>query len=351
MNEKLISLSEFLDLRASIPILDARSEGEFEQSHIPGAQNLPILNNEERIEVGTLYKNEGSEAATLKGFELVGPRFHLIQKKAIQQFPERKVLLYCWRGGMRSQILSWLLGMVGFEVYRIKGGYRTYRTFTFEEVRKPRTLIVLGGKTGSGKTLLLKELSKIGEQIIDLEGLARHKGSSFGAIGQKPQPTVEQFENLMAEQLLQMNILQTIWVENESRKIGRIIIPDHFFQQMLEAPLIDIFKTDEERIAHIADEYGKLPKEELIAAIKRLKKKLGGLRTEQAIEAIQSGDHAAWIQNLLIYYDKAYEYDLNRHPNEKTYSLDLSNKNINQQIQLLIQTKSKIHGNSSNPIN
>ena len=98
MNEKLISLSEFFDLRTSIPILDARSEGEFEQSHIPGAQNLPILNNEERIEVGTLYKNEGSEAATLKGFELVGPRFHLIQKEAIQLFPERKVLLYCWRG-------------------------------------------------------------------------------------------------------------------------------------------------------------------------------------------------------------------------------------------------------------
>ena len=185
MNEKLISLSEFFDLRTSIPILDARSEGEFEQSHIPGAQNLPILNNEERIEVGTLYKNEGSEAATLKGFELVGPRFHLIQKEAIQQFPERKVLLYCWRGGMRSQILSWLLGMVGFEVYRLKGGYKTYRTFTFEEVRKPRTLIVLGGKTGSGKTLLLKKLSKSGEQVIDLEGLARHKGSSFGAIGQK----------------------------------------------------------------------------------------------------------------------------------------------------------------------
>ena len=174
---------------------------------------------------------------------------------------------------------------------------------------------------------------------------------SFGAIGQKPQPTVEQFENLMAEQLLQMNILQTIWVENESRKIGRIIIPDHFFQLMLEAPLIDIFKTDVERITHIADEYGKLPKEELIAAVKRLKKKLGGLRTEQAIEAIQSGDHEAWIQNLLIYYDKAYEYDLNRHPNEKTYSLDLSNKKINQQIKLLLQTKSKIHGNSSNPIN
>lgn len=201
MAEQLISLDQFLSLREQIPMVDARSEGEFAQSHIPGAFNLPILNDQERIVVGTLYKQKGAEAATLKGFELVGPRFHQIQKEAIRLFPGRKIIVYCWRGGMRSQILSWLLEMVGFEVFRLKGGYKTYRTFTFEEVRKDRKLIVIGGKTGTGKTVLLQKLKEKGEQILDLEGIANHKGSSFGGIGLPPQPTVEQFENLLAESL------------------------------------------------------------------------------------------------------------------------------------------------------
>jgi tRNA 2-selenouridine synthase len=180
MAEQLISLDQFLILREQIPMIDARSEGEFAQSHIPEAFNLPILTNQERTVVGTLYKEKGAESATLRGFELVGPRFYQIQKEAIRLFPERKIIVYCWRGGMRSQILSWLLSMVGFEVYRLKGGYKTYRTFTFEEVRKDRNLIVLGGKTGTAKTVLLQKLRERGEQILDLEGIANHKGSSFG---------------------------------------------------------------------------------------------------------------------------------------------------------------------------
>lgn len=348
MAEQLISLSEFWSLRDKFPLIDARSEGEFEQSQIPGSINIPILNNAERIEVGTLYKQKGSEEATIKGFELVGPRFHLILKDALKQFPQKKVIVYCWRGGMRSQILSWLLTMVGFEVYRLKGGYKTYRTYSFDLVRKDWNLLVLGGKTGTGKTRLLQKLQESGEQIIDLEGLANHKGSSFGSIGQPAQPTVEQFENLFAEALRKQNPEKLIWIENESRKIGRLILPDKFYHQMLAAPLIDILKTEQERIDLIAEEYAVLPADELILAVLRLKKRLGGLRTSQSIEAIVEGNHPEWISNMLIYYDKAYTFDLDKHAEGKTIQLDLSGIDQDTSIKKLLDAKTKFHGKHTN---
>ncbi|MEB2780165.1 tRNA 2-selenouridine(34) synthase MnmH [Algoriphagus sp. C2-6-M1] len=351
MTEQLISLDEFWSLRDQFPLIDARSEGEFSQSHIPGAINIPILNNSERIVVGTLYKEKGSLEATTKGFELVGPRFHLIQKNALKQFSGKKILIYCWRGGMRSEILSWLLSMVGFEVFRLKGGYKTYRTYSFDLVRKNWNLLVLGGKTGTGKTRLLQKLQETGEQIIDLEGLANHKGSSFGSIGQPDQPTVEQFENLFAEALRKQDPSKSTWVENESRKIGRLILPDKFYQQMLAAPLIDITKTDQERIDLIAEEYACLPADELIHAVLRLKKRLGGLRTSQAIEAIVEANHAEWISNMLIYYDKAYTFDLDKHAEGKTIQLDLGGIDLETSIKKLLEAKSQFHGNYTNTTN
>lgn len=339
MAEVTLTLDNFWTLREQLPLVDARSEGEFAQSHIPGAINIPILNNAERIQVGTLYKQAGPEKATLKGFELVGPRFHLIQREALRNFPNKKVMLYCWRGGMRSQILSWLLTQVGFEVYRLAGGYKTYRTFTFNEVRKPYPLLVLGGKTGAAKTVLLQKLKERGEQVVDLEGLANHKGSSFGAIGLPGQPTVEQFENLLAEQLRKIQPDRAIWVENESRRIGRIILPDPFFLQMTQSPRIEIEKTDTERIAHITREYAGLDQVELSDAVLRLQKRLGGDRTNQAVEAIQANQPEIWIPILLQYYDKTYSYDLARHEVSKTIHLNLEGLALEDQVNLLLQTK------------
>ena len=339
MAEITLTLENFWTLREKLPLVDARSEGEFEQSHIPGAINIPILNNAERIQVGTLYKQAGPEKATLKGFELVGPRFHLIQREALRNFLDKKIILYCWRGGMRSQILSWLLTQVGFDVYRLAGGYKTYRTFTFNEVRKPYPLLVLGGKTGAAKTVLLQKLKERGEQVVDLEGLANHKGSSFGAIGLPAQPTVEQFENLLAEQLRVINPHEVIWVENESRRIGRIILPDSFYLQLTQSPRIEIEKTDAERMAHIASEYAALDQAELSAAVLRLQKRLGGDRTKQAVEAIQANQPEIWIPILLQYYDKTYTYDLDRHEVSKTIHLNLEGLALEDQVNLLLQTK------------
>ena len=346
MAEVILTLENFWTLREQLPLVDARSEGEFAQSHIPGAINIPILDNTERIQVGTLYKQAGPEKATLKGFELVGPRFHLIQREALRKFPAKKLILYCWRGGMRSQILSWLLTQVGFEIFRLEGGYKTYRSFTFEAVRKPYPLLVLGGKTGAAKTVLLQKLKERGEQMVDLEGLANHKGSSFGAIGQPAQPTVEQFENLLAEQLREIHLDQALWVENESRRIGQIILPDSFYLQMTQSPRIEIDKTDEERIAHIASEYAALDQGELSAAVLRLQKRLGGDRTKQALEAIQTNQPEIWIPILLLYYDKTYEFDLERHEVSKTIRLNLQGLSLEDQVTLLLQTKPKVNGTS-----
>lgn len=351
MAEKMISLDDLWILRDQFPIIDARSEGEFELGHLPNSQNIPILNNVERIIVGTIYKEKGGEKATIKGFELVGPRFHLIQKEAIEKYTNRKVIIYCWRGGMRSQILSWLLSMIGFEVYRLQGGYKTYRTFTYQLLRKDWKLLILGGKTGTGKTKILKELQSNGEQVIDIEGLANHKGSSFGGIGQPPQPSVEQFENLFAEQLLSLNPEVPIWVENESRKIGRLILAEKFYEQMTQSPLIDIQKSENERIDHITMEYAHLPAEELIAAVNRISKRLGGLRTQLAIESIKAQNHSAWISNLLIYYDKTYTFDLEKHCLNERISLDLCGIDFKNSIPILIKIKTKIYGNHPHKTN
>ena len=349
MAEQLISLDQFWSLRDQLPVIDARSEREFDQSHIPGSFNFPILNNTERIQVGTLYKERGPEEATIKGFELVGPRFHLILKDVLRRFPEKKAIIYCWRGGMRSHILAWLLSMVGFEIFRLIGGYKTYRTYSFNLVRQDWNLIVLGGKTGTGKTRFLKKLQNAGEQIIDLEGLANHKGSSFGSIGQPVQPSVEQFENEFAETLRNLDPETPSWVENESRKIGRLILPDKFYLQMLGSPMIDIYKTEQERINLIVEEYACLPQDELILAVLRIKKRLGGLRTSQAIQAIIEGKHEDWISNMLIYYDKAYTFDLDKHADGKIRQLDLSGIAEDKATQILLEAKSQFYGKFTNP--
>jgi len=343
MNETLISLSEFFSLRKKYPILDARSESEFEQSHIPHAVNLPILKNEERKKVGTIYKTQGSEEAVLAGIELVGPRFHSIIREANKLFPEKKIITYCWRGGMRSQIISWLLSMAGFKIFRLEGGYKTYRTFTFNQFKKPLSLTVLGGKTGSGKTLLLHHLAKMGEAIIDLESLANHKGSTFGGIGLGKQPSVEQFENLLAEALILLEGADNIWIENESRNIGRITLPDGLYHQLITAPMMEIERPLPERVEQITDEYASLPKEELKQAVIRISRKIGGLRLKEALEAIEKGDHASWIRNMLIYYDKAYSFDIERHPREKIDVISLEDLSIEEACERLIKNKFKTH--------
>lgn len=290
-------------------LIDARSPAEFLAGHIPGAVNIPILDDAQRHEVGLCYKQNGKEAAVELGFQLVGGdlvnkiRF---AKQCVQELP---VLVYCWRGGQRSSILSWLLSAAGLKVCRLMGGYKAYRQFALQQFVQPHTLVMITGKTGSGKTELLHELVKQNEFVIDLEGLANHRGSAFGGIEMPPQPTQEHFENLLAWQLSTMH-QRLIWVEGESRFIGKLRIPDHFFAQMQNCRSVQIEQNLSRRIHRILKEYGEFDHTVLREKTQSITKRMGGDRVKLSLEALESGDMEAWLIPLLEYYDKTYMHSI-----------------------------------------
>jgi len=301
-------IARFLALRKSesAVLIDARSEREFAQGHWPGSINLPILNDAERIEVGTCYKQEGSEAAVLLGLQLVGPRFHSIALEAKAKFGGKLVLLYCWRGGLRSQILGWLLRLVGFEVEILPGGYKTFRHWVLATLTEPHPILLVAGPTGSGKTEILALLQEAGEQVIDLEGIARHKGSAFGGLGMPEQPTQEQFENELALQWASLDPDRAVWLEDESLLIGRRALPKAIFEGIRHANGVWIELPMEQRRQNLLAQFGGFSTVELTTATLSLRKRLGGLRLQQAVEALVNNRLEDWLDILIPYYDDAY---------------------------------------------
>ena len=299
----------FLEAASHTPVIDVRSPAEFEKGHIPGAHNIPLFTNEERALVGTCYKNKGKDPAVMLGLELVGPKLASFVKTAGALAPGRKVLVHCWRGGMRSSSFAWLLQTAGFEAATLRKGYKAYRNHVLKSFECSYKLIVLGGETGSGKTEILKQLAARGEQFVDLEAMAHHKGSSFGALGQAPQPGVEAFENILSARLAALDLSRRIWVEDESRSIGRVFIPPAFWKQMKEAPLYCIQVAREKRIERLLAEYGLFSKSELAAAVSRIEKRLGGLATQECLAALEAGDLYTVASLTLAYYDKAYNHN------------------------------------------
>jgi tRNA 2-selenouridine synthase len=297
---------------ASLPLIDTRSPAEYQKGHIPGAVNIPIFTNEERKIIGTLYKQKGKDAAMLKGLELVGPKMadFVVEGKNLDQ--GQGLAVHCWRGGMRSQSMAQLWQMAGINVQVLKGGYKAYRQKIHEDFSKKYDLIIVSGKTGSGKTDILKELEKQGEQIIDLEGLANHKGSTFGSLGQDPQPTVEQFENNLHQALINLDPGQRIWIEDESHSIGQVYIPLPFWRQMKTAPTFVLEIPLEVRVERLVEEYAKFPPELLKNAVERIKKRLGGKRLKEAIDALGQEDFSLGTEIALGYYDKAYLHGLDQ---------------------------------------
>ncbi len=304
-----LPVSEFLLAASSLPVIDVRSPAEFEKGHLPGAHNIPLFSNEERVLVGTKYKHAGKDPAVLLGLEIVGPKMAGFVKEARALAVDGKVLVNCWRGGMRSASFAWLLNTAGLEARTLHKGYKAYRRKVLQTFDKPYKLIILGGETGSGKTDILKQIAALGEQVIDLEQLAHHKGSSFGALGQKPQPGVEAFENVFSAVLDDQDLSRRIWVEDESKSIGRVFIPDGFWERMKLAPVIRVEVPKTERVKRLVREYGTFTVEELEAAVTRIQKRLGGLVYKQCIEALHSGDLAFVADLTLGYYDKAYNFN------------------------------------------
>lgn len=302
-----ISIETFFKRKNEVLLLDVRTPAEYAQGHIPGAVSFPLFSNEERAEVGTLYKQQSPQAAMERGLELVGPKMAGFVRRARELAAGRELVVHCWRGGKRSGSMAWLLSMAGMQVSAIEGGYKAYRRYVLEQLEHPRwKFFILSGKTGSGKTDVLHELRKQGAQVVDLEGLACHRGSAFGALGQEPQPTTEHFANLLYDALSKTDPQQPVWLENESRSIGRVFLPEGFWKAMLRSPKFTIEIPLERRIQRLLRDYAGFPPEELKAAFQKIAKRLGGLHLRQALEAIDSGNLATAAALALRYYDKAY---------------------------------------------
>ena len=310
---EVISIKEFIKKSKTSTILDVRSPGEYSKGHIPSAVSLPLFTDKERAEVGTIYKRRGKDSAVERGLEIVGPKLAMFVKEAKKY--DGELLVHCWRGGMRSKSLAWLLETSGRKVSVLNGGYKIYRT----EARKRSAelkIVILGGSTGSGKTDVLTELDKLGEQVIDLEAKANHKGSSFGALGQNPQPTNEQFENMIFEKILNLDISKRVWIESESKAIGSVHIPDELFLNMRTSPLVKLDVPKSERVKRLVREYGNFPKDKLEEGVLKISKRLGGLNTNKSIEAIGNNNFEVVADLTLSYYDKTYEFCYNNRDTE-----------------------------------
>ncbi|HRD51311.1 MAG TPA: tRNA 2-selenouridine(34) synthase MnmH [Flavobacteriales bacterium] len=302
---RALSPADFLGLAA--PLIDVRSPKEFAQGHIPGAVSMPMFSDEERATVGTLYKEQGRDAAVLQGLRIVGPKLASIVEQARTIAPEGRIRVHCWRGGERSGSVAWLLEKAGFaEVSTLRGGYKAFRKLVLASFTDGAELRVLGGYTGTGKTETLEHLLECGEEVIDLEALARHKGSSFGALGQLPQPTTEHFENLLWNALRGCTSGRPIWVEDESSMIGRCKIPDAFFHRMRKAILYFAEMPREERADRLVQDYGRFDPSALAEAVKRIEKRLGLQHCKAALEALAHGDFRTVARITLAYYDKTY---------------------------------------------
>lgn len=319
-----LTVSEFLEKATTRPVLDVRSPEEFAHAHLPGAVNMPLFDNTERAEIGTMYKQVGKDEAVLRGLELVGPKLADFVRTARALTPDGgEVLVHCWRGGMRSGSVAWLLETAGLPTVTLQGGYKAYRQTVLEEFEKPLNLVVLGGKTGSAKTEVLHELARRGEQVLDLEALAHHRGSSYGMLGQPPQPSVEQFENLLFSEIRKLVPARRIWVEDESRKVGTCVLPTGFWRQFLAAPVLALEVPLEARVDFLVKTYGQFPRDDLRAATGRIRKRLGNDRYQLALDALDRGDYAEVARLTLAYYDKAYQHGLSQREPEKVKTIEV----------------------------
>jgi tRNA 2-selenouridine synthase len=336
-----ITVAEFLSLARQFPVLDVRSPGEYTHAHIPSAHSFPLFTDEERKQVGTAYKQQSRAAAIKIGLDYFGVKMRKMVEeaegignlelgstaylKAQFTIPNSKTLLvHCWRGGMRSAAVAWLLDMYGFKVYLLVGGYKAYRKWVLSQFEKEYHFNIIGGYTGSGKTLLLHELKERNKTIIDLEGLANHKGSAFGAMENLPQPGQEMFENLLAEKLQAASCeLQEdsgsnspfrgvggIYLEDESQRIGNLQIPMPLWYSMRKSPVFFMDIPFEERLEYITEDYGRQKKEVIKEAILRIQKRLGGLETKNAINFLVENNYRECFRILLSYYDKWYQKGL-----------------------------------------
>ncbi len=322
----VLDIGTFLEKAKTLPVIDVRTPAEYEQGHIPRARNLPLFSNEERKQVGITYKKAGQQEAIMTGLELAGPKMKSMAREVSGIAVNRQVLVHCWRGGMRSKSMAWLFGTVGIQSLILEGGYKSFRRHVLDFLEKDFPFIVLGGLTGSGKTDVLRALGQMGEQVLDLEMLAHHKGSAFGGLGQPPQNTNEQFENDLFRQLHHMDPEKSIWVEDESRNIGKNTLTAGIHRNIRTAPLVLLDVPRDQRVENLVRDYAGFPEKDLTEAVLRIRPRLGDRMAQEAVESIRSGKFRHTVERVLHYYDKTYRYGLNRREKNRVFSMLVENR-------------------------
>ncbi len=349
--QRTLSLNEIVQLTdAGWPLADVRSPSEYARGHVPGALSLPLFDDAERAEVGTAYKQLGRTPAVMLGLSRAGPRLAQLAEQGQALAHDKRLALMCWRGGMRSGAVAWLLEQVGLEVVTLRGGYKTWRQLVLHTFTQRQDVRVVGGLTGAGKTLALHALARRCEQVVDLEALAAHRGSSFGAIGQPEAPTQEHFENRLADAWRRLDPTRPVWLEDESRHLGRLHIPAPIWAQLVAAPVYVLEVPQPLRLQALVADYGALPAEQLIAATERLTKRLGGLVAQQAVGAIAEGDLDRACGLLLDYYDRTYRHGLSQRPAERVQVLPLNTADPEAAAEALLRAAREPHPLSTNPI-
>ena len=343
MNFKSCDLERFRNTEGLL--IDVRSPDEYYKGHMPNSINIPIFSNEERSIIGKKYKQSGRQIAVREGFRIIENKLD----KLIQDIFEEKnnfynkknlkgskiIRIYCARGGMRSRSICWLLEKFRLESLILNRGYKAYRNGALNSFKEKYKIIVIGGKTGTRKTKILNKLKKLNYQIIDFEKLANHRGSSFGGLGMKEQPTNEQYENIISEELNKNDANQILFVEAESPNIGKNRIPHEFFKQMKNSKRIEIIRDEKVRIDELTNTYSSFPKNSLKDSVLKITKRLGPERTKNALDYIDLENWEGVCRTVLEYYDKCYEYELRNKKNVKRLIMEF--KNDDQVIQEIVK--------------
>lgn len=338
-----ISIETWFNDFPKLPVIDVRSPVEFTRGHIPGAKNIPLLSDEERILVSKTYNQESQSAAIDIGYQLISQKLHHLVEKSEETAPMKEVIVHCWRGGMRSNAFSKLLIQNGFsKVYVLENGYKGYRNHIHTFFTQPLLLLLLGGYTGSGKTGILKCLADKGQQVIDLEHLANHRGSVFGGIGMPPQPTTEQFENDLFSAFRRLDLTKPVWIEDESITIGRVFIPAPLFARMSQQPMFFIDIPIDERLKNLINTYALLNQKELAESIMKLSKRLGLEKANLALQELKNNNYFCVASILLSYYDNYYLKSIHQKRRSKIFELKINTTDPSENATHLIHLAEKL---------
>jgi tRNA 2-selenouridine synthase len=313
-----ISLEQALAMREKGALLvDARSPDEFADATIPGAINVPVLDNAERVEVGTLYKQAGKRQARQRGVEIVAPKIPAMIKQVaeLQAETSQPVVVFCWRGGMRSLALTQFLELAGIPARQLSGGHKGFRRYVldFFEYGQWAKLLVFRGLTGVGKTYYLHRLAERGHPVVDLEGLANHRGSAFGNLGLPPQPSQKMFEALLWDELRKTPCDGYILAEGESRHIGRVALPARVYETLQIEKSIWLHASLEARVRNILADYPAVDrlKAGFTQPIRALKDKLGKETMNRYLQLLEAGSWSELVNELMVnYYDPLYRHTL-----------------------------------------